>query len=113
MVSRLEGLGKWLSQFGHTIYETRGGPTGPQPWGTTTQTADTIYLHILDASPADPDGWITLTGTESLSADQLRRVVNGAVIPSRRDTQGRLQANVEMDESVHDLVLKVTRPDNL
>jgi alpha-L-fucosidase len=113
MVSRLEGLGKWLSQFGHTIYETRGGPTGPQPWGTTTQTADTIYLHILDASPADPGGWITLTGTESLSADQLRRVVNGAVIPSRRDTQGRLQANVEMDESVHDLVLKVTRPDNL
>jgi hypothetical protein len=47
------------------IYRTCGGPIGPQPWGTSTQTADAIYLHILDSSAADHDGWLTLGGTAS------------------------------------------------
>jgi alpha-L-fucosidase len=109
MISRLEAVGQWLSQFGHTIFKTRGGPTGPQSWGTRKQTADTIYLHILDTSSADTDRWITLTGTESLPADQVQSVVNGEAVPSRRDMQGRLQAKVDKDDAVLDLVLEVTK----
>lgn len=44
----LAATGKWLEEFGESIYETRGGPVGPQPWGVTTQKDKKIYLHIFN-----------------------------------------------------------------
>lgn len=44
----LAAAGKWLDQFGESIYETRGGPLGPQAWGVTTQKDKKIYLHIFN-----------------------------------------------------------------
>ncbi len=47
-VKRLKEMGAWLDQYGETIYETRGGPFKPGPWGASTYKGKTIYLHILD-----------------------------------------------------------------
>lgn len=44
--------GDWLRVNGGSIYNTRGGPLPPRPWGVTTQKGDTVYLHLLDG--ADP-----------------------------------------------------------
>ena len=33
----LAAAGKWLQQYGESIYGTRRGPLGPQTWGVTTQ----------------------------------------------------------------------------
>jgi len=44
----LKGIGDWLSEYGETIYGTRGGPLPPATWGVTTQKDDKIYLHILN-----------------------------------------------------------------
>jgi alpha-L-fucosidase len=109
MVRRLEGIGAWMALNSHTICGTRGGPTGPQPWGTSTQTADTIYLHILDTTFADIDGWITLTGTEPLAAAESPKAVGDGTIASRRDTGGRLQVNVNQLGDTIDLVIKVAK----
>jgi len=50
--TRLHSVGEWLSQYGDSIYGTRGGPTPPADWGVTTQKGDRIYVHVLNwASP--------------------------------------------------------------
>jgi alpha-L-fucosidase len=109
MVRRLEGIGEWLSQYGHTIYGSRGGPTGPQPWGTSTQTADAIYLHILDSSAADSAGWLTLSGTESLETNDVRDALDSNAIESRRDADGQLQVKVLDGSNPIDRVLRIAK----
>jgi alpha-L-fucosidase len=47
---RLKEIGDWLSRYGESIYETRGGPFPRGDWGASTYKGDTVYLHILDPS---------------------------------------------------------------
>jgi alpha-L-fucosidase len=47
-VTRLHAVGEWLSEYGDSIYGTRGGPVPPGDWGVTTQKADKIYVHVLN-----------------------------------------------------------------
>lgn len=44
---RLREIGKWLGQYGQSIYATRGGPFLPGDWGVSTCRDKTIYVHIL------------------------------------------------------------------
>ncbi len=44
---RLREMGEWLSEYGNTIYGTRGGPFKPSDWGVSTRKGNKIYLHIL------------------------------------------------------------------
>lgn len=43
----LAAAGKWLQQYGESVYGTRGGPLAPQTWGITTQNDHKIYLHLF------------------------------------------------------------------
>ena len=36
--------------YGASIYGTRAGPIAPRRWGVTTQSGDTVYVHVLDWS---------------------------------------------------------------
>jgi alpha-L-fucosidase len=45
---RLHDMGRWLAQYGESIYGTRGGPFHPQSWGGTTHRGNRIYVHIMD-----------------------------------------------------------------
>ena len=45
----LKVVGKWLDQFGETIYGTRQGPVTPKSWGVTTLKDNRIFVHILNA----------------------------------------------------------------
>jgi len=47
-LNRLQSLGKWLNQYGETIYGTRGGFVGPHEWGVSTQRGNKLYIHILN-----------------------------------------------------------------
>jgi alpha-L-fucosidase len=47
-VQRLTEVGKWMKQYGDSIYGTRGGPLAPGPWGVTTQRGSTVYVHVLE-----------------------------------------------------------------
>jgi len=47
-VERLRDMGRWLKNYGTSVYGTRGGPIAPRDWGVTTQRADTVFVHILD-----------------------------------------------------------------
>jgi alpha-L-fucosidase len=43
----LREIGRWLEQYGETVYRTRGGPVPPAEWGVTTQRGDTVFVHVL------------------------------------------------------------------
>lgn len=47
-LERLTEVGKWMKQYGETIYGTCGGCIAPRPWGVTTQKGDKLFVHILD-----------------------------------------------------------------
>ena len=46
---RLRAVGEWLQKYGTTIYNTRGGPVPPRPWGVTTHRGDTVFVHVLSS----------------------------------------------------------------
>jgi alpha-L-fucosidase len=46
----LQQVGKWLQQFGESIYGTRGNVMPPQDWGVVTAKGKTVYVHILKAT---------------------------------------------------------------
>ena len=47
-VTRLRDTGAWLSQFGESIYGTRGGPFPSGAWGGCTHRGNRIYVHVID-----------------------------------------------------------------
>jgi alpha-L-fucosidase len=61
-VERLKEMGQWLSKYGYSIYNTRGGPFKPTDWGVSTRKGNTIYLHILQWEKGSPK--ITLPGMD-------------------------------------------------
>ena len=46
----LQQVGAWLDIYGKTIYNTRGGPVKTTDELASTQTGDTVYLHMLNNS---------------------------------------------------------------
>ncbi|HAH23844.1 MAG TPA: alpha-L-fucosidase [Prolixibacteraceae bacterium] len=47
-VDTLMVMGKWLEKYGETIYGTRKGPISPSKWGSSTQKAGKVWIHVLD-----------------------------------------------------------------
>lgn len=43
----LAAAGKWLAQYGSSVYQTRGKLIAPQQWGVVTRRGKEIFLHIL------------------------------------------------------------------
>jgi alpha-L-fucosidase len=52
----LKEVGKWISQFGESIYETKAGPYMPGKWFASTCKQNKVYIHLLKW----PDNSITL-----------------------------------------------------
>ena len=48
-IDTLKQVGKWMSQYGETIYGTRQGPVTPKSWGVSTQKDNRVFLHVLKA----------------------------------------------------------------
>jgi len=46
--ARLREIGRWLGQYGQSIYATRGGPFLPGAYGVSTHHGKTIYVHVLN-----------------------------------------------------------------
>lgn len=68
-VDTLAAAGKWLQQYGASIYNTRGKLMSPQQWGVATRNGKTIYLHMLQA-PSTP--FILLPGfNETITSAEI------------------------------------------
>ena len=95
-VDRLEAMGDWLDANGETIYATRGGPIAPQTWGVSTQSNNTLYLHLLEI-PEPTDGWTTLPGTNDLDVGHLTLFKDSTEVPHQHNTSGDLQVKAASD----------------
>lgn len=107
-VERLAGIGQWLDKYGESVYGTRGGPIAPQPWGVATHTPTTIYLHLIDRSKAEGDGWLTLTGSEDLDAGRVT-AFDGGKVTVRKPAGGPLAVQIDQASDAPDIVLRVAR----
>lgn len=47
LMKEFETLGKWLSKYGESIYETRGGPFMPSAYYASSCRDNTVYVHIF------------------------------------------------------------------
>lgn len=47
-LDRLQGIGKWMQQYGETIYETMAGDVAEADWGVSTSKGKKTYLHVLE-----------------------------------------------------------------
>ena len=99
---RFRQIGRWMKQYGDSVYGTRGGPFRPGSWGASTHKGKTIYLHVLDwggpalALPAIPRKIVSaslLTGGNA-SVKQNQEGIAITVAPEHRhpiDTIIRLE----------------------
>jgi len=105
-VEGLHGIGVWLDKHGETIYGTRGGPIAPQSWGVSSHTAEKVYLHLLDRSQADGEGWLELPGTASLDPNLVSAFDPAQPIEIRRGKGGNLEARVGVASDAIDIILQ-------
>jgi len=47
-IERLIDVGRWMTQYGESIYNTRGGPLPPVENYVTTHRDDRIYVHVVN-----------------------------------------------------------------
>ncbi len=66
-VDTLLKIGKWLEQYGETIYGTRQGPFPPAEWGVSVVKDESVLIHVLDAK------------TESIIIDKLSGRIKSVV----------------------------------
>ena len=83
-VQRMKEMGEWMSQYGETIYGTRGGDVAPQTWGVSTRKGNRLFIHVLD--------WQETTLRLPLKAKVKKAVqfVDGTPVTFRQDKDGVL-----------------------
>jgi alpha-L-fucosidase len=92
--------GKWLQQYGESIYGTRGGPMGPQSWGVTTQKDKKIYLHLFNS----PEANIILVPGIMAKVSDARLLGTDTKVKFKQQTEGLI---------VHTDEIKVSGPDTI
>ena len=96
VIERLEAMGKWTSEFGETIYGTRGCPMAPESWGVMTRRPDTLYVHVLDASSKT----LGLPGTKGMDVQRAFVFGREQDVEVTVDPDGELEITVPAD-AVH------------
>ncbi|TAJ49259.1 MAG: alpha-L-fucosidase [Chitinophagaceae bacterium] len=56
-------MGRWMQQYGSTIYGSRGSVIPEQDWGTVTMKGNKLYVHILH--PAKLGEYVFLPGVKN------------------------------------------------
>jgi alpha-L-fucosidase len=103
----LEKIGLWLTNYGQSIYGTRGGPFRGGIWGGSTRRGNVIYLHILhwrDTTLILPPlgakirNSSTLTGGRATVVQQPERIIVHMPREQRDSVDSIIQ--LEMDRPV-------------
>jgi len=93
----LQATGRWLRQYGETIYGTTGNLVAPQKWGVVTGRNKTWYAHMIN-HPEGSSVFIPLTKEKLLTA---------SVFPGKEKMKFKQQADgvfifldgVDMDDT--------------
>ena len=99
-VATLKEMGKWMKQYGETIYGTRSGPAGAKKWGTSTWKDNKVYIHLLDAE--DPVLYVPMAGQEVKKAYGFD---NGEMIKFEKQPAGILLSLPEIPQDIYDFII--------
>ncbi len=95
-VERLAGIGRWMGQFGESVYGTDASGIPEQSWGVTTRKGNVIYMHLIE--PLEGVGSVTLpVGTK---VRLVKAMKDGASL-KYKVSDGKLF--VELDETPADV----------
>jgi alpha-L-fucosidase len=101
-VNRLLAIGKWLEKYGDTIYGTDGGCVPEQPWGVTTQSGKTLYVHVLNHADAI---LVPLKGNKLVSAVTFE---DGQKVPFTQVSEGIVLSLPAKPENCPDQIVTLT-----
>jgi alpha-L-fucosidase len=101
-VQRLKEIGNFLSKYGESIYNTRGG-TYDARWGGTTITDKAIYVHVLKV-PSDRTINLPIVSQKLSSARYLRDNSEATFVQSNT---GISLTNIADKQNEPDLIVKL------
>jgi alpha-L-fucosidase len=102
-VQRLKEMGDFLSQYGESIYNTRGGVWDAK-WGGTTFTDKAIYVHVLRA-PADGIISLPAVSKKVLSAKYMS---NNQKVSYKQTGSAVVLNGISVTGSETDVIVKIT-----
>ena len=100
-IERYLAIGRWLNEYGESIYGTRGGIIEPRDWGVTTQKGNKIYVHILNLE--DDALYLPIQGKMIASVKQF---IDGKPIKFTTSEKGIL-LNLNSKPDAIDYVLEI------
>lgn len=110
-VERLQEVGQWLTQFGESVYGTRGGPFRNSKWGGMTYRDRTLYVHVWDwklNTVTLPRLQATILRVTSLTARELHADMQDGIVTFSVGAVDRLAPDtileIELDRPVRELV---------
>ena len=102
-VQRLKEIGDFLSKYGESIYNTRGGLWDAK-WGGTTFTDKAIYVHLLRAPE---DGKISLSSV-SKKVVSAKYMSNNQKVSYRQTGDEIILNEIKLIDSEPDTIVKIT-----
>ena len=102
-VKILKHIGSFMKVNGSSIYGTRGGCVPPQPWGVTTQTGKTLYIHILN-KVEDRQIFLPLTGQKLAEVETF---AGGTKLKFKREKEG-YRIFLPAEPCIVDYILRAT-----
>jgi hypothetical protein len=108
----LHQLGAWMRQFGHTIYDTRGGPMRPTEWGVATRRGDRLWVHVLEWPQHLDEFHIALPGIKYQDVRPGEVEVESCHEPLCRYSQQDVQMLRDADTDILELKIAVAIRDD-
>lgn len=111
-LDRLKGIGAWMKVHARTVDGTRATGLPEQPWGTTTRTDKSFFLHILDPENLPSNGTeAILVVPFSEKVKDVTLFVAGGRLPWKQSKDGFLTVTVPVSayediDTVVEVVLK-------
>ena len=102
----LAAVGKWMNQYGNTIYGTRGNVFPAQDWGVVTAKNKEYFVHILNKNNLQQSYLFIPTVKEKVHAVVLMK--NKSELKFKQQTEGLFiyLENVQLDDV--DTILHIT-----
>ena len=101
-VERLAGIGRWMEQFGESVYGTDASGIPEQSWGVTTRKGNLIYMHLIE--PLEGVGSVTLpVGTKVRAVKAMK---DGASL-KYKVSDGKLFVELDKTPADVDYVIEV------
>jgi len=101
-VEVLKAIGKWLGQFGESIYGTRGGPFKPGRLLVSTRKGNVVYVHVLRWN----DNTITLPALPRKIVQSC--VLTGGVVQVAQTETALYLTVSKHDQQEIDTIIKLT-----